>query len=266
MARDSSGSSEQSKPLLVFALPKVGNTTVVRALVRAGLEPYRAHFLSDGYFFRALGHLQLAGDEARVQELIEWNESFRKKVAAGFEGRGCNIVSLVRDPLARTVSYFFDTTSMKGTDIRRRWEDGSLDVDDIVRRFMGHDDHFAPLEWLDSEMNAVFGIDTFAEPFPREAGYRIFRKDNISLLLLRLEDLTRCASGAFREFLGIDTFDPRPENVRGDSETAALYRVFLDRLRLPREHVDRMYDSKLALHFYSEQELESFRARWRIVE
>ncbi len=266
MARASSGSKEQQKPLLVFALPKTGNTTVFRALAAAGLKPDRAHFLSDGWFWKALGQLEVEGDEARLQELLEWNKRFRKKVTGGFEGRGCNVVGLVRDPLARTVSYFFDTTTMKGSDVRSRWTDGTLDVEELIRRFMDRDDHFAPLEWFDGEMNAVFGIDVFAEPFPRDAGYRIYRSDGTELLLIRLEDLTRCAAGAFREFLGLETFDPRRENVRADSETAELYRVFLDRLRLPREYVDRMYDSKVARHFYSDVELQAFRSRWRVVE
>ena len=258
-------SRDSRRPLLVFALPKVGNTTVIKALKRSGLEVERAHFLSDRHFWRALAQLEIEGDETRVQEMLSWNSRFRKRAVHGFEGQGCDVVTLVRDPLARTVSYFFESTTMKDSRLRREWDEGRLGVEAIVERFMARDDHFAPLSWFEDELLTVFSIDVYADPFPRECGYRIYRHDRNRVLLIRLEDLSRCGPGALGELLGLEGVDLPAENVRARSETGDLYRTVLRELCLPRENVDRMYGSRMARHFYSAAELDSFRRRWRVL-
>jgi len=258
-------SRDPRRPLLVFALPKVGNTSVIDALKRSGLEVERAHFLSDRHFWRALARLQLEGSEQRIQEMLAWNSRFRKRAVRGFEGQGCDIVTLVRDPLARTVSYFFETSSMKDPTVRREWDEGRLGVEAIVERFMARDDHFAPLSWFEDELQTVFSIDVYATPFPRERGYQVYRHGKTRALLIRLEDLSRCGPPALGELLGIEGAELTEQNVRSRSETADLYRTFLRELCLPREYVDRMYDSRMARHFYSAEELDGFRHRWRVL-
>jgi hypothetical protein len=120
------------------------------------------------------------------------------------------------------------------------------------------------LNWFDTEVKDVFGIDVFAEPFPREQGYRIFKGPDCDLLLLRLEDSLRVGPKGVAELLpGIPAITPRHENSTRERERYHdNYLRFARSLRPPASYLDRMYDSRLARHFYTTKEIDSFRNNW----
>jgi len=251
-----------TKPVLVLAMPKVGNTTVIEALRQAGIEVHRAHFLSDRSFWQALARIELSGDEHRVQEFLDWNERLRKLAVRRFDGRGCRVITLVRDPVARNVSWLFESSSMKDPDFVHRFHDDPDGMDALKKRFLEDQDHDHPLRWFDYEIRDVFGIDVFAKPFPRDAGYATYSRDEVDLLLLRLEDVSRSGPAALGAFLELDDIDLASRNVRGETPVGRLYERFSDWLTLPDEYLDRVYTSRLVRHFYSREEIDAFRRRW----
>jgi hypothetical protein len=76
-----------------------------------------------------------------------------------------------------------------------------------------------------------------------------------------LEDLDGCAPAAMQAFLGLPAFELQRRNVAAGKRYASLYRRFVESVELPAEYVDRLYGSRVARHFYTERELESFRNR-----
>ncbi len=243
-------------------MPKTGNTTVIESLRNAGLEVQRSHFVSDPSFWQAVARLELSGDEQRMQELLDWNERFRKKAASRFDGAGCRIITLVRDPVACNVSWLFERSRLKNPDTARRFREGHFDLDELRRRFLEEEDHDLPLRWFDREIRDVYGIDVYVEPFPHEAGFATFSNGDVDLLALRLEDLSRVGAGALRDFLGLDRLDLVPRNVRLSTEAGELYRRFKTELRLPDDHLERVYSSRMARHFYTPEEIAAFRRCW----
>ena len=188
-------------------------------------------------------------------------------------GKSCKVITLVRDPVARRVSSFFQNLQKHyGIDFNNEFE--SRNLDDIVTELntlflekilpgngtaqLDTD----PISWFDDQLKAVFDVDVYATPFPREDGYCIYEAPKASVLLLRMEDLDKCATVAVNKLLNLDAFEITRANVGEDKEYAALYRKFLDQLEIPASHLDQMYGSKMALHFYSAQELAKFRDRW----
>ncbi len=185
------------------------------------------------------------------------------------------VVSAVRDPVARNVSSFFQNLRLFfdfDWHQRSRGEGQARAVGELRELFqssflneewlrMGMDSD--PLTWLDTELRPALGIDVFREPFPTGRGYRIYSGTRARLLLFRLEDMDRCAGPAVEEFLGVRGFTLLPRNVASEKGYASLYRRFLDSLVLPDEYLDRMYGSRFSRHFYSEQELATFKNRWR---
>ena len=99
--------------------------------------------------------------------------------------------------------------------------------------------------------------------FPVDKGYKLYRDDHADLLLIRLEDLDRCAETAFKEFLDIDGFTLIRTNVASEKIYAPLYKEFKSRIRLSEDYINRMYDSKYARHFYSDEEIRGFCDKWR---
>jgi hypothetical protein len=251
--------------VVVFTLPKVGSSTVWASLQAAGLAApvYHVHLLSsdaEGLF-----------EDARVEGRHVPNRSEQLREIARIRelvGRGkyARVVTLVRDPVARYISWFFQgwrdnfpslpEVSDGAIEPRRLAEaqEALLQHSQMVRE--------ASSRWFHSELREVFGFDVFASEFPRAKGYRVYQRTGASLLLLRLEDLDRCHKEAFREFLGLEDFQLVPANVGSEKRYRRFYEAFLRYVTLPASVLDEMYSLPYVTHCYSADEIARFRAKW----
>jgi len=109
----------------------------------------------------------------------------------------------------------------------------------------------------------VFGIAIYATGFSTSQGYQIYHGDRADLLLIRLEDLDKCATEAFGEFLGVTDFGLSNENITSDKAHAEVYQKFVQITVLPEAYIDAVYDSVRARHFYTATELETSKAQYR---
>ena len=97
-------------------------------------------------------------------------------------------------------------------------------------------------------------------------GFKIYKDKIGDILVLRLEDLDRCAEKAFEAFIGIKNLKLLKKNVSGEKNYAALYRKFKETIVFPKSYIDALYDSKYMQHFYSPAEIDRFRSHWRVTE
>jgi hypothetical protein len=81
-------------------------------------------------------------------------------------------------------------------------------------------------------------------------------------LLLRLENLSKCAQDAFKEFLNIEQFTLIEANISREKAYYAAYEEFLDSVVLPAWYIEETYTLKYVQHFYSEEEINAFKAKW----
>lgn len=279
----------------VHQMGKVGSTTVAHTLQRIlpGRPVYQTHVLSELGVLRAMEswmesplapRLRLAD---HVVSSIELRARFRPLAAP----TNWHLISLVREPLGRNVSAFFQN-------LHKRWihrlpqaeagicrrllraggaasdavsaEEMQLLVDELIVMFRAEYCRRAPDHWFQHEMRDLFQIDVFAEPFPRERGYQTYRAGCANLLLIRLEDLARVFPAAVRQWLdGTDLSAGLPEELAletaNDGSTKAyadLYRKFLADFRVRPEELDALYGSQVVRHFYSPEESAGFRERW----
>jgi hypothetical protein len=108
----------------------------------------------------------------------------------------------------------------------------------------------------------VLGIDVYAEPFPREAGFATYRQGPFELIVLRSELDDSLKEKALAVFLRLDGFRVRRTNVGEEKEHAGLYSRFRDSARLPDVYIERLLGSRYTRHFYTQGETERLRARW----
>jgi hypothetical protein len=255
-------------PVLVYQMAKVGSTTVHATL--EALDPPRrpclkVHFLSPDGARRERALDRRVGGFAYVSYYgalaVRLGERLRR-LGGRFQ---LPVVSLVRDPIARSVSGLFQSPDFARVSLRDR--SGRFDVDRVVayleERFQTADPCGGAEAWFDDELAAVFGVDVFAQPFPREQGYTILRGQRARVLLLRLEDLDRTLGAGLLELLDLPK---QPaivrSNLRERSADAAEYARVLERFRLPREIVEEIYARRMVGHFYTEEMIERFRRRW----
>jgi hypothetical protein len=187
----------------------------------------------------------------------------RKWIDRRSSKRKLRVITLVREPVARDVSLFF----FHGTRIAEfvdHYNKDLIAVPEIVDAFLDMSSETGQylLTWFDSEMKPVFGIDVFDEDFPKSRGYKIYEGKHAQLLLLKLEKLNDCARDAFEEFLGVKDISLVKANVGDNQEYGSLYRAFKEECVLPQAYLDEMYQSAYAQHFYSEEEIGQFIAKW----
>jgi len=271
-------------PILIYTVGKVGSSTVADSLSAHGVGAslYHLHWLTP----ERLAHdeaIQRAASarhrgtplEAHFRPRYVWRGQYLcERVRRPPPGGGrWKIVTLVRDPLARNVSSFFQNLPLLDYDYRARLAARSEDevVGELLALFESAylapagvtDRDGDPLTWFDDELARVFDVDVYAQPFPTAQGYARYGSERADVLLLRLEDLDRCARTAFGEFLGLQGFALRHQQVAEEKAYASLYRRFRAALRVPEPQLDRIYGSRYGQHFYTDAERAGFRSRWR---
>jgi hypothetical protein len=266
--------NRKNKPvLMVHTMGKVGSTTVVASLNACGVQNsmavYQPHFLSEeGLTFverlstEGVGgweKLSIKNRRALLGSRRLNKELGRMRVA----GERVKVVAMVRDPVATNLSGLFHNHVWWPAAIKAQCAEPSADcLVALQRHFLERYPHEVPDTWFDMEVRPVYGVDVFAAPFDRERGFSIYHSDFADVLVLKLEKLNQCAAAAFREFMGLDGFRLVESNKAEDKSYAEIYKVFRKQTTLPESYLDQMYDSRLARHFYSQEELAALRGKW----
>lgn len=255
-------------PVVVYQMGKVGSQTIVHSLGRADLDRpiFHVHFLTAEGILSADAIYRRAWNGSRRGGHVWVSEYLRRQLDEGRAGRW-DVVTLVRDPIARNLSSFFQVGELQfGQDHRAAMVDPDRPrvLRDLTRAFLrDFDEHDVPLTWFDQELRAVFGLDVYASDFPTERGFGIYEGARARVLVLKLEALRGCARAAFHDFLGLPSFVLTDDNLGEQKAYGDLYRDFVRNVALPDTYIDRMYGSRYAQHFYSPDELDAFARRWR---
>lgn len=264
-----------SDEVLVYQMGKVGSSTIVTSLQasrksllvhhvhRLGEEELRAFEVFARESFRR-DRVNAAARAGFVTQIVK-GEYLQAQLAGGNGTRAWNVVTLVRDPVARNLSDFFEVLDYQmdyGLQDNLRAKGADAVTEDLCELFLDrYPNHEFPLTFFDS-FPRVVGVDVFATAFPRDRGYEVYKKGTVTVLLLRLEDLARCARQAFRQAFGLENFELVERNVGSEKSYSEMYRRVLGRIRLPESYLGKMYGSKYATHFYSAEELQQFRTKW----
>jgi hypothetical protein len=278
---------------------KVGSKTVVRSLRELArsrrygdtldMPFYHVHFLTQSLIDEYLEKRKrfLGTDKQGRLEHIWLYEYLRGQLDTmaerGKKTRRWKVVTLTRETVGRNVSNFFELceavpcesgSAVDSPDSARfcvrsdpDFYDFAIEVDtadlsELLDVYLEKPDHNEPGKFFEQEIKGVLGIDVYQEPFPVSKGYTIYHTDRVDLLLIRLEDLDRCANQAFDEFLGIPELPLVNENIASDKAYASLYRTFKSSVSLPESYIDAMYSTQYMRHFYADHEIAEFRKKW----
>jgi hypothetical protein len=263
-------------PLLVYQIGKVGSKTVTEALKQAKLDRhiYHFHHLEPDILERFEGQRRdrFANDGDHSIHYVWKCQHVRGLIERGLNGEKWKIVTLVRDPIARNLSDFFQNIRVEpeaegeyklkslGYDFEVTVKNNNME--EFIKLFFERYEHDIHTFYFEREFKGVLGVDLYATDFPRSEGYKIYQEKEADILLIKLEHLNTCVAEAFKEFLGIENLTLVDENVGTQKGYAEMYRAFKDAIVFPESYLDRMYASQYARHFYSEAELAAFRKKW----
>ena len=225
-------------PVLVYQMGKVGSSSIYRSLCRQypGVVAH-AHYLSSAHYRPLVRSLY---DHALVQN------------------RPLKVITLTREPIGRNISAFFqnfeDITGL-------RYAKAAYSIEELKDIFLEKYSHEDPLYWFDINLLEHFGIDVYACRFP-EQGVCLYQRNNIEVLLLRLETPDDEKVAAVRQFLQLDHFNLNNINLGREKDYSRGYQEFKRSVTFPRSYLDSMYGSRYFQHFYDEAIRDSLTDRW----
>ena len=266
-------------PLLVHQMGKVASSSVAKSLNAAnlGLQIYHTHFLrpemTEKYEKRRREYLGTKR-EGRLLHIWQYRYLYQRLQHDLKSGKRWRVITLIRDPIARNISDFFENMEITPTASTRQRKFSSIEYDfdivvkdndftELIGLFLEKFPHDYPANFLDYEIEGVFNVDLYESDFPADKGFKIYRGNQADVLLLRVENLTDCFTVALKEFLNIENLTlSNNTNIGSKKAYAETYRLFIESISFSESYIDRIYSTNFIKHFYTSTEINQFKARW----
>jgi GT2 family glycosyltransferase/Flp pilus assembly protein TadD len=256
----------QSDPIIIYQMGKVGSTSVKSSLENLNLSNpvYQIHFLS-WKTVKEVEKFYLHKPHVKFPGHIIQSKTLRKLIDQNDKSLRWKIITLVRDPVARKISDIFenidrDLPYLSG---KEEAEAETLIEGHIKRLFQKFDESTDYANcWFDREIKDVFNFDIYSIPFNKNEGYQIYETDTADILLIRLENLSEMFSIALSNFMNIDNASLIKGNIAENKSYRTLYRRILNNISIPIEILDKVYASRYARHFYTHNEIDNFKIYW----
>ncbi len=179
--------------------------------------------------------------------LSYWEIRRLRKFMMDYPNRKIKLISLIRNPIERDISAFFQEIEKKHNDLSLPYLNKVFNADPKL--------HFS-LNWFDENIKPYFGIDVYDYPFG-EDGFIFITKNNIELLLMQYDLDNAKKEQLIKDFLGINTFHIQRLNVGAKKQTASIYKQFKNEAIIADEILATYAQSKYFNHFYSPEEIEA---------
>ncbi len=247
------------KDVFLYTMGKAGSNTISYSLESVGLSVSSKHYFSgDQQNFFANDNINFLG---------EIRKQFTRNYFSRFNGK-IKVITLARDPMARNLSMAFFTLETLlyhtlGPRDSRNLKGNRTSLNEIINiGFEEQINHEGPLTWFEKEFNYVLNLDVYQYPFDQENGYTIIKKENVEILILKLEKLNSL-EGVIKNFLNLKSFCILSANVSKNYWYADLYKDFKKVFRPSQKYLDQMYQSQYCQHFYSPFEITELYAKWQ---
>ena len=249
------GHLNTNNPVLVYQMGKVASQSIYQSLKAIGeVNVYHVHRLNPD-------HIHAVREEYLRRGKRPPNEQkglylYRKVIKPR---KPAKIITLVREPISRNISAFFENLDLFSNPNSRLQEE---EITNLIDTFLREYNHDTVLNWFDIEMKSTTGINVYQYSFPKQTGYQIIIENPYQLLILRhdLDDETKAS--LIGDFLGLEQFDIIRANISEDKSYAEKYAAFLERIKIPTSYARRMYNSKYTKHFFAHNEIEHLFKSW----
>jgi hypothetical protein len=242
------------KPIVIYQMGKVGSTSVLEALNENNLFPvFQIHRMNPDHMDQIRADYKqknLKLPPIRMKKLL-YHEIIAKK-------RGAKFITLVRDPINRNISAFFENIQNYVSEPL----DQVFDTGNLTKLFLEKYPQHVPLDWFDIEPKVVLGIDVFNYPFPKEKGFLQITKGKFDWLIIKTEIDDRTKENTIRDYLKIDVLSLKKLNLTTDKAFGNYFDRFKKELKLPKDYLEKMKNAKYTNHFYTSSELDILWARW----
>jgi hypothetical protein len=247
-------------PIIIYQMGKVGSSSVMKSLKKKAILPlFHVHFLlknADNRSFYNPNVYEILSVKLEREMLLRQGKFLYNKIIA--PKKQVKIISLTREPIGRNIAAYFQNFERE---TGKKYELSNFTPQELIDIFINYYPHSIPLDWFDNYFKPFLGVDVYEYPFPKEQGYLRINKDNVDLLILKLETSDGVKEKAIADFLGLKEFKIVRTNVGENKNYRDIYKEFKYNLKLPLSYVEKMCSSKYFNHFYKEEEIRKVYSR-----
>lgn len=246
-------------PVFIFSVGKVGSSTIANTLRKYGIyevQPHSLRYSRIGSYFVIPKNTHQLFIRNFYKTLLIRIKGFFLKLKIRFVHRRVKVVTLVRDPISRNISAFFE----QFPHISNR-PMSEYNTNELIELFWESCNHDAPLVWFDKEMKPFFGVDVLEYGFDKEHGFAQYSVGKIDVLVLKMEKVSTLSS-VMSNYFEVPDFEIVATNRADNKEYAEAYKDFKSNLKISKDYADKFYTSELIRHFYTREEIEGFYRKW----
>jgi hypothetical protein len=244
-----------ASPILVYQMGKVGSTTIKHTLDYYAISNYQIHYLNE----KTLDRIEARHLEKDLKVPLHIRRSKDVLEQGLLEEKPIKVISLVRDPVARNISAFFQNIESYFT----KSELQAIDIETLIETFLNEYPHHISINWFEKELQANLDIDVCDIVDDKNQAYFTTKHKNVELLLIKVEASDDEKSKALADFVELPkNFELVSGNIGEDKSYSDIYIRFKDKIKFPKSYLDEMYKSKLIESIYPKDEIERMRKRW----
>ena len=254
-----------ASPIIIYQMGKVGSSTIQASLKKSNIpnSVFHCHHMSNKSLDKIV-KLHAQNQKGREAQFLKGVKLRKLLNHLTNQNRTIKIISLVRETIGLEISAVFENLRHRPALLSG---DGSINKPRMhefllqkIRRLNHKHSYFS--NWFDMEFNGTFGLDIYAYPYDYEKRYSIINDSKVSILLMRLEDISEYLTEAMDEFLKIPDIAVVNANIGTQKRHYVDYSLMLKNLRFTRTECVHAYSGKCFNHFYSETEKEQFIKKW----
>lgn len=248
------------RPVIVYSHPKTASRSVEQALHELpNVEVFHTHVLRPCHFttkFEPVTSI-LAGGMVQHSEPTQWP----LHTLLADSSVEYTTISLVRDPVATTVSWLYFGIQ-RWLRSWRKIDPAMLSDDDWMQVFQSHFPQFGVWSWWDHEFTPVTHIRPHVDGFDSERGWSIYDRGRFKTMILSTHLDDGCKAEALSSVMGLSV--PRVGRANQSSERAgrAQYERVQRLIAQDTEFRTALLESSWAELFFTAKQRADFECRW----
>jgi hypothetical protein len=248
-----------NKLILIHQMGKVGSTSI-NDMLRSfdDVTPFQFHWCNErNHSYKA----SIVQESRRVSNRYGDRDQFGlmlyDRIIKPLKSN--TLITMFRDPVARNISsYFQHLDEIWG--VRRAYN--KIPMPELERGFLENFEHDEPINWFDTEIRDIYGVDLLGHEFDRARRWSIIKDNGWSILAIRADLPDSGKQEAISKLIERPVPALKRENVGEDKFYAEVYRAFKSQVQLPSEYLDRLYSAPITRYFFTKNEICKMRERW----
>lgn len=247
-----------SNPLLIYQMGKVASTSIYLSLKSTtNYNVFHAHYLNPENILKIQKKYKESG---KLAPNLDEGFYLYKRLFNNTK-IPVKIISLVREPISRNMSAFFQNLNF----FQATYPSYDFsDTNQLIECFLENYNHDTPLEWFDTELKFATSIDIYEQKFDSVNGYITINSYPYEVLILKHDLSDSKKEECIAKFLGLSSFRIARENEASSKSYFDSYKKFTNSIKIPKTYAENMLESKYSKHFYSSQEIDNIYRKWLV--